>query len=69
MRRKSRIPYFKMLFFDDMYSNVHKVGKLGVCSVLVGLEGMTLKTLKEGLKQYRRWIEKYAVNKSNSSRH
>lgn len=47
------LDYSEMLFFDDESGNVHKVQRLGVCSVLVPTSiGLCCKTFKEGLEKY-----------------
>ncbi|XP_029436480.1 magnesium-dependent phosphatase 1-like [Rhinatrema bivittatum] len=51
IQQRSRIPYQKMVFFDDERRNIADVGRLGVTCILVQ-DGMSLKALKEALEMF-----------------
>lgn len=51
IQKNSNIPFSKILFFDDEFRNIKDVTALGVLCILVE-NGMNMKVLKSGLKQY-----------------
>ncbi|XP_069094263.1 magnesium-dependent phosphatase 1 isoform X3 [Pleurodeles waltl] len=52
IQKKSGIPYSEMVFFDDETRNIRDISKLGVTCVHVGRDGMTSKTLEDGLESF-----------------
>ncbi|ORX76270.1 magnesium-dependent phosphatase-1 [Anaeromyces robustus] len=47
-----------ILFFDDEYRNIRDLKSLGITSILVD-DGMTVKVLHEGLRQYNKDLKDY----------
>lgn len=54
IQKKSGISYSEMVFFDDETRNIRDVSKLGVTCVHIGRDGMTTKTLEDGLESFAR---------------
>jgi magnesium-dependent phosphatase 1 len=51
LREQSKIPFERMLFFDDEERNIREVGELGVTCIPVA-DGITLELLQNGIKQF-----------------
>jgi len=52
LKKQTKLPYEKMLFFDDEGRNIKEVGKLGVTCVQV-LDGMHHELFQAGLERWR----------------
>ena len=53
LRALTGIPFTEMLFFDDLPENIACAKAMGVTSVLITKEGLTINAFKEGLAEWR----------------